>query len=139
MWVLTLTEKRLCDHGMCHQVLQRDDPEDQWEFFSEAFQMSRPLLSADQLIRKYRNQKLIEFSARNRGFIAFSEWRNPSAGQLIWQADWFVIPMKVLTRIYTAVQSLMAVSAQFKSKQILPFGFAEQHSCVNVLRSPSVF
>ena len=29
MWVLTLTEKGLCDHGMCHQVLQSDDPEDQ--------------------------------------------------------------------------------------------------------------
>ena len=31
--------------------------------------------------------------------------------------------------MYAAVQSQKAVSAYFTSKQILPFGFAEQHAC----------
>ena len=37
------------------------------------------------------------------------------------------------TQSYATVQSLKAVSAYFTSKQILPFGFAEQYALVYVI------
>ena len=36
---------------------------------------------------------------------------------------------------YTAVQSQKEVSAYFTSKQIMPFGFAEQYSMYHVYRT----
>ena len=38
----------------------------------------------------------------------------------------------ILSQTYSAVQSQKAVSAYFTSKQILPFGFAEQYCSLDV-------